>query len=116
MTSPREPLGKLVTRVAGTITGAVHSETERRIDLTARELRARAVELDFVISADGRVGERDAAQLIPVHHETMRRWRAEGGGPIAYQRPVGRARVSYALDDLAHWLVFGREKNQPDPC
>jgi hypothetical protein len=24
--------------------------------------------------------------------------------------------VSYALDDLAHWLVFGREKNQPDPC
>jgi hypothetical protein len=79
-------------------------ETEA-IDARVRLLLGHARENNMRLSGDQRIGERDAAQLLGVHADTLRRWRDEGNGP-AYFR-IGGA-ISYALEDLAAYIVAGR--------
>jgi hypothetical protein len=61
----------------------------------------RASELDMAISADERISEQDAATLLEIHRDTLRRWRNEGCGPDSYALGVGRSQISYRLTDLA---------------
>jgi len=106
--SPREPLrAALLSRFTADID---RREDAARIDRTANELECRARDLGFVVSADLRVTEAAAATLLCLHRGTVARWRVEGLGPPAYGLPLGRAKVSYKLLDLAIWIERHREK------
>jgi hypothetical protein len=84
-----------------TTTKDLPSDAKTRIALCLALLKLRASDLGMAISADERISEHDAAALLEVHPDTMRRWRAEGCGPAEYKLSVGRSRYSYRLADLA---------------
>jgi hypothetical protein len=62
------------------------------------------------ITADDRIGEADAAELIGYAPSTLKTMRGTfGTGPAWYRAPVGRAQISYRLEDLANWVEEKRE-------
>src|SRR5687768_13869414 len=77
--------------------------SEKRTQLTLERLRKHAQDRAFTVSADERIGERDAAELLELHRDTLARLRLEGRGPPAYILGLGRARISYRLIDLVLW-------------
>lgn len=80
-----------------------------RVEVTTLALRAAAVEQQMPISGDNRVGEGNAAQLLGLECETLAKKRSEGRAPPSYRVPIGGAKVSYRLCDLARWIEQGRE-------
>ena len=60
---------------------------------------------NYWISADGRVREQTAAELLDRSCGTLRNWR-NGCGELRFYRHRGR--VTYALKDLATYLEAGR--------
>lgn len=84
------------------------AETAERVAARARLLLGHARESGMRLSGDNRVSEHDAAQLLGVHGDTLRRWRDEGNGP-AYFR-IGGA-VSYCLQDVAAYILAGRHSS-----
>ena len=82
---------------------------DNRVDETLAMLRAAAIEQGLAVSGDDRVGESCAAALLGIECETLAKKRSEGKAPAAYKVPVGTARISYRLADLARWIEQGRE-------
>jgi hypothetical protein len=82
---------------------------EDRIEQTLVLLRAAAIEQVMPITGDDRVGEGCAASLLGIEAETLAKKRQEGKAPPSYRVPVGGARVSYRLVDLARWVEAQRE-------
>ncbi len=80
-----------------------------RAEVTLRMLTDAANEAGMKITGDGRVGEADAAALLGWKAKTLADRRTEGRGPQAYRMPVGEARMSYRLIDLAEWIEAQRE-------
>ncbi|MFB2762746.1 hypothetical protein [Marinobacter shengliensis] len=75
----------------------------------AADLMEQAKAQGMTLSADGRVGEADAAQLLAIKPRTLRAARQDNRGPVAYSLPVGSARVSYSLTDLAAFILKRRK-------
>jgi hypothetical protein len=88
---------------------------DKRIELTVTMLKRQVLDLALLMTADERVGERDAARLLELHPDSVARLRKEGRGPVAYVLGLGRARVSYRLLDLALWIEGRREKFDDEP-
>ncbi|WP_372972426.1 hypothetical protein [Marinobacter sp.] len=63
----------------------------------------------MTVSADQRVGEADAAKLLAIKQRALRAARQEGRGPVSYSLPVGSARISYSLPDLAAFILKRRK-------
>ncbi|WP_082817916.1 DNA-binding protein [Variovorax boronicumulans] len=80
-----------------------------RIEATTVLLAAFAVAEDVTVTADMRVSEKDAADLLGYAPGHLKNLRQEGRGPVSYQRGVGGSRVSYRLTDLSAWIEAGRE-------
>jgi hypothetical protein len=78
---------------------------EERVNTTERRLLAAAAASAMTVSGDGRVSEVDAAQLLGVHADTLRKWRTAGEGPDHFR--IGGA-ISYSLTDLAGYIVTCR--------
>ena len=79
-------------------TGHISETAEDRAD----QLRRACSERGIWVSADDRVREESAADLLGVAVKTMRNWRY-GARPIAAVTRSGRP--LYALADLAAWQV-----------
>lgn len=71
----------------------------------AGQLHAAAVAAGMRLSGDLRVGATDAAELLDVHPDSMRRWRNAGEGPAVV---LLAGRITYRLADLASYLVSAR--------
>ena len=99
-----------------TVRAFLAQPSERRTELALALLRKDAQDRAFTVSADERVGERDAARLLELHPDTLVRLRREGRGPPAYALGLGRARISYRLLDLAVWVEARREKFDENPA
>lgn len=52
-----------------------------------------------------RITTRQAAELLGVHEQTMKRWRQQGIGP-GYMR-VGPRKIFYSREELDRWVVDG---------
>jgi hypothetical protein len=76
-----------------------------RVEARARLLLEHCREMDMRLSGDHRVGEADAASLLGLHVDTLRRWRAEGSGPEFYRLNGG---ITYCLHSLAGFIVLSR--------
>jgi hypothetical protein len=74
-----------------------------RVEARARLLLEHCREKNMRLSGDHRVGEADAAALLGVHVDTLRRWRAEGGAPDHFR--IGGA-ISYCVHSLAGFIVL----------
>src|SRR5262245_17600223 len=85
------------------------ADLDARVDHTLALLRAAAIEQGMTISGDDRIGEACAARLLGFETETLGKRRAEGKAPPSYRVPVGVARISYRLADLAQWIEQQRE-------
>lgn len=85
-------------------------DLQQRIERTARQLHQAATEFGMFISADGRVSEVAAAELVGYAAGTLRNMRTAGGGPAFFNRALGGCSKSYRLNDLAHWLEQAREE------
>jgi hypothetical protein len=72
-------------------------------------LRQRAHDERLIVSADERVGTPSAAKLLQHHPDTLRAWRKESRGPAFYRQPVGKALISYRLEDLARHIERNRQ-------
>lgn len=89
----------------------MNDDGARRIAATEALLRAAAQKSGFVVTADGRIGEQDAAVLIGYAGSTLKTMRCTfNSGPSWYRAPVATARVSYRLSDLARWIERRREE------
>ena len=64
------------------------------------------IERGYWISVDGRVREPIAAELLNRASGTLRNWRSYGGASLHYYFHHGR--VTYALRDLASYILAGR--------
>lgn len=84
-------------------------ESAARIAATATALEAAAVAAGKWITADGRVGEQDAAELIGLAASTLSNRRQAGTAPAHFRLGGGGHRVSYRLIDLARFIEFLRE-------
>lgn len=80
-----------------------------RIEATTVLLATFAASEDLTVTADMRVGEKDAADLLGYTAGHLKNLRQEGRGPVSYQRGVAGSRVSYKLTDLSAWIESGRE-------
>lgn len=76
---------------------------------THERLLAACREHGFVVTADERIGEPDAAVLLGLSTGGLRNMRTLGTSPPFYRRPAGGSRVSYRIEDIATWLETGRE-------
>ncbi len=72
---------------------------------TVSILRMSCAERGIVITADGRIGENDAATLLGKASQTLQNWRY-GARPLPYSK-IGRT-VTYHLQDLAAFLDGGK--------
>jgi hypothetical protein len=84
-------------------------DLDDRAEATALALRAACIEAEMPLSGDDRVGEACAARLLGIEAETLAKKRQEGKAPVSYRVPVGGAKVSYRLGDLARWIEAQRE-------
>lgn len=82
------------------MTQTTQDELEKLVSMLLKAAQAEAMEM----SADQRIGEDDAAKLLALKKDTLRRARQEGRGPKFSYAGVGKARVSYRLERLAEWL------------
>lgn len=80
-----------------------------RVEATTVLLATAAVAEGLDVSADMRIGEKDAAQLLGYTAGHLKAMRLEGKGPVNYQRGMAGSRVSYRLTDLSAWIESGRE-------
>lgn len=80
-----------------------------QIEETKQMLLESCREYSFLVTADERVGETEAAVLLGYAAETLRNMRSLGTGPAHYKRGVGGGRASYRLSDLAEWIEQARE-------
>jgi hypothetical protein len=78
-----------------------HKPKTERLEVVLAMLRRQAEESTMMVTADQRVGEKDAARLIGMHPDTLRRRRGEGTGPDFYRLGVGGSSFSYRFTDLA---------------
>lgn len=85
--------------------------TEELVQEAALALFKAAIEAGMTLSADGRVGESDAATLLGIAPGTLKNMRAEGSAPSHYKVGVARGRVSYRCLDLACWIEERRRQN-----
>jgi len=83
---------------------------QERTAATAECFRQAATERGMFVSADGRVSEGDAADLLGYAEGTMRNMRSAGGGPSFFNRPLGGFAKSYRVADLARWIERSREE------
>ena len=97
------------------MTDAPRSEAAIELVTTLKLLRLRARASQFVVSADERVSECNAARLLEIHRDALARMRHEGTGPTAYRIALHGARVTYRLLDLAVWIESRREKIDINP-
>lgn len=81
-----------------------------RVDATTIMFAAAVTAEGFSVSADMRIGEKDAAHLLGVAPGHLKQLRQEGKGPIAYSRGVGGSRISYRLHDIAAWIESSIEE------
>lgn len=89
--------------------GTDRSPLRIAVDETTAELLASAIRTGIVVSGDGRVSEKAAAQLLGWSHAHLKARRQEGKGPVHYVRGVDGSRISYRLHALASWIEEGRE-------
>lgn len=66
-------------------------------------------EAGYWISGDGRIGERDAAQLLGWSHDSLRNARKKSTGPRFYRLGGGGHQITYRLTDLAVWIESRKE-------
>ncbi len=83
---------------------------QARTRKTAHRLQQVAAERGLYVTADDRVNERDAADLLGYAEGTLRNMRTAGGGPSFFNRPLGGFAKSYRLADLARWVEQSREE------
>lgn len=83
-----------------------------RLELRLAMLRRRAIECGFITSADDRISERHAAELLAINIQTLRRMRAEGSGPSFYDIGVAGSKISYWLPDVAEFMERRRDRAQ----
>lgn len=86
------------------------SDMHERIESTRQMFLTACHERGFLVTADERVSEPDAAALLAFTPESLRNRRYLGTGPASYQRPVGAHKVSYRVRDLAAWIEQYREE------
>jgi hypothetical protein len=77
---------------------------------TADCFRKAAADRGMFVTADDRVSEGDAAELLGYAEGTMRNMRSAGGGPSFFNRPLGGFAKSYRVADLARWIERSREE------
>ncbi len=75
-----------------------------RIADTARRLLEAARDRGMWVTADVRIGEQDAADLLGWSSDSLKNARSEGRGPRWYRLGGAGHRVTYRLDDLAAWI------------
>ncbi len=85
------------------------AEKQGLVESTMAMILRAAMDRGVTMSADMRVSERDAADLMGYAPGSLKNIRQEGKGPIFYYRAVNGSRVSYRLMDLATWLEAKRE-------
>src|SRR4051794_12687662 len=91
----------------------VHKPKTERVEMVLAMLRRQAEESTMIVTADQRVGEKDAARLIGMHPDTLRRKRGEGTGPDFHHLGVGGSSYSYRFADLAVFVdeQFGEKSD-----
>lgn len=85
-------------------------EMRARVAQTARQFQQAAKERSYFITADERVSEADAAELVGYASGSFKNLRSMGAGPAFFNRPLGGSRVTYRLTDLAQWIEQSREE------
>ena len=85
------------------------SDAADRIAATVIALEAAARSAGKWITADGRVGEADAAELLGLAPATLANRRLAGTAPPHHRIGGGGHRVSYNVRDLAQFNEFLRE-------
>lgn len=84
-------------------------EIAARAKATEARLQQACNEKGFAVTADGRIGESDATALLQYSPGSLKNLRDQGVSPAFYRRAVGKQRVSYRLDDIAHWIESARD-------
>ncbi|MFT3664633.1 helix-turn-helix transcriptional regulator [Piscinibacter sp.] len=77
---------------------------EARVAATEAVLRARCDDEESFITADGRVGESVAAELLGIAEGTLANKRRAGKAPPHFQVGGRGHPITYRLHDLAEWL------------
>jgi hypothetical protein len=75
---------------------------------------AAAAAAGMSMTGDGRIGECDLAALLGMQVETLAKRRQEGRAPVHYRLALGTSRISYAIRDVANWVVAHRWDQCPD--
>lgn len=89
------------------MTATHYDNAVEKIDRTTAFLMTGAQAQGFAISADLRISELHAAQLLGYTAGHLKNLRQDGKGPQFYHRGVGGSRISYRLTDLAMWVEKG---------
>jgi hypothetical protein len=76
----------------------------QRTALTLDQLRRAVRDFQMLLSADERISEANAARLLGLRSDSLSRKRLDGSGPIGYGLPLGKAKITYRLSDLATWM------------
>ncbi|MCY1303562.1 hypothetical protein D9M70_532760 [compost metagenome] len=82
---------------------------EQRVKQTIENLLTACRERSIDVSADQRVSEAGAGELLGYAPGSLKNMRSLGVAPPHYKRPISGSRISYRLSDLAEWLEDGRE-------
>jgi hypothetical protein len=86
----------------------VTPEERERVVATAKRLEHAARAAGVVVTADSRVSEATAAQLLGLDVRTLRRMRYKRELP-SFHVALNGSRVSYRLEHLAAWIEFALE-------
>ena len=80
----------------------------REATTEANDLPAAAIDAEMWVSGDGRIGEADLAALLGIAPGTLANRRLAGSAPRSYKLGGKGHRVTYALIDVAEWLIAHR--------
>ena len=83
---------------------------DKSIDDTAERLQAAAQDAGYWISADGRMGEADVAEMIGLTPGSLANKRREGTAPRASELGGRGHRVTYRIIDVARWIEAHRDR------
>lgn len=86
----------------------MNPETAELIAVVAARLAQRCAQAGTWVSGDGRCGEDVAAALLGMAPGTLANRRCEGMAPPHYRLGGNGHRITYAIDDLARWIVGHR--------
>lgn len=89
---------------------ATEADLDLRIARTTACFLQAAADRGMFITADSRVNESDAGDLIGYATGSLRNMRSAGAGPAYFNRPLGGYAKSYRLEDLAAWVERSREE------